>query len=327
MTKQFDVIVIGAGAAGLSAAVNAASEGLKTVVLDSAEQFGGQAGSSTLIENYAGFAEGVTGQSLTANMVKQARRFKAKLDAPVRACGITRDGRTKRLTVLTDDGEEIEASAIVLATGVQYRKVDAEGLTDFLGRGVSYGSPSLSDDFENKNIFIIGGANSAGQAALHLSKCEGCKVNILIRGNDIRSRMSEYLVERIEATYNIQVRTNAEVEKVYGGDTVEGVRIRQGDMTFGTEADHVFVMIGAEPKAHWLNNVVERDMNGFIHTGNEVSESFENKYNRRPFSHESSVCGLFVAGDIRSGSVKRCASAVGEGAVTVAEIHQFLGLK
>lgn len=324
MTKKFDVIIVGGGAAGLSAAVNSASEGLHTLVIDGEQQFGGQAGTSTLIENYAGFAEGITGESLTASMVKQSRKFKADLQAPIRACDVTRDGRTKRLTVLSDDGEEFEARAVILSTGVQYRKVNAVGLTDFLGRGVSYGSPSLSQDFNGKVVYIIGGANSAGQAALHISQTFDCAVHMLIRST-IRDKMSEYLVERIEKQENIYVHERTELEQVDGDDKVTGLTARDKDGTWRGGVDQIFVMVGAIPKIHWLPSTVQRDANGFVLTGVNIDvEKFKEKYGRVPYPHESSLCGLFIAGDIRSGSVKRCASAVGEGAVTVAEIHQYL---
>lgn len=324
MTKKFDVVIIGGGPAGLSASVNSASEGLKTLVIDSEQQFGGQTGTSTLIENYAGFANGITGEQLTSNMVQQSRKFKTDLQAPVRACGVTRDGRSKTLTVLADDGEEFESRAVILSTGVQYRKVQAEGLTDYLGRGVSYGSPTLSEDFKGKVVYIIGGANSAGQAALHLAKI-GAQVHILIRNTDIRAKMSEYLVERIESEENIFVHVGTELVKVDGGDKLTGLTAKDEQGEWRGGVDQLFVMIGAVPKIGWLPPTVERDKDGFVLTGNDIDlVKFVDRYKRRPLAHESSLCGLFIAGDIRSGSVKRCASAVGEGAVTVAEIHQFL---
>lgn len=327
MSKRYDLIIIGGGAAGLSAAVNGASEGLHTLVLDSEQQFGGQAGTSTLIENYAGFARGVTGEALAAAMVDQSRKFNADLQAPVRACNVKRDGRTHLLTVSADDGTEFVAPAIVLACGVQYRRIDARGVSDYLGRGVSYGSPSLSGDFTNKTVYVIGGANSAGQAALHLAGCQNCHVHILIRGKSIRDKMSDYLVDRIEAADNISVHVNSELETVEGDEKVNAVSVRTPEGVWRGGADHIFVLVGATPKIHWLGAEVERDDHGFVLTGNDVSDAFEKRYGRRPFAHESSLCGMFIAGDLRSGSVKRCASAVGEGAVAVSEVHQFLALE
>lgn len=323
---NYDLIVIGGGPTGLSAAVNAASEGLKTLVLDSEQQFGGQAGTSTLIENYAGFAQGITGEDLTSAMVQQSRKFRADLQAPVRACDINRDGRSKKLTVLSDDGTEFKAPAVLLSTGVQYRTLKAEGITEYLGRGVSYGSPSLAADYTGKSVYIIGGANSAGQAALHLSKCYDCTVHILVRSESIRDKMSEYLVRRIEHTDNIYIHTGTELKSIRGKESVESLIAfdKEGDWVGGV--DHIFIMIGATPKVSWLPLGIEKDRHGFVLTGNDINtDKFVKKYGRQPLPHETSLCGFFAAGDIRSGSVKRCATAVGEGAVTVSEVHNLLG--
>lgn len=324
MSKIYDLIIIGGGPAGLSAAVNASSEGLSTLVLDSEQQFGGQAGTSTLIENYAGFKDGVTGRALTAAMVDQSRRFGAELQAPARACSIAYSSK-KTLTVITDDGDFYETRSVILTCGVQYRKINAEGLTEFLGRGVSYGSPNIADDYTGQVVYVVGGANSAGQAALHLSGCMNCAVHILVRGKDIRAKMSEYLVGRIEEKDNIFVHEGSELAKVTGEEMVRAVEVNDGtDTNWVGGADKVFVLIGATPKIFWLAATVERDSHGFLLAGNALSKEFEEKYGRRPFGHETSMAGVFVAGDLRSGSVKRCASAVGEGAVTVSEVHQYL---
>lgn len=324
---MYDTIIIGGGPSGLSAAVNAASEGLKTLVMDSEQQFGGQAGTSTLIENYAGFASGVTGKALTSAMIDQARKFKAELQAPVRVCGIRRDNRNKSLTVLDDEGNEYTGKTVVLACGVQYRRIQAQGVTDYLGHGISYGSPSLGSNYSNKSIYVIGGANSAGQAVLHLSECDNCTVHLLIRGDDIHAKMSQYLVDRILARENIFVHTSSELETAEGSENLEAVSVRDsnGDIWRGG-ADNIFILVGATPKIHWLTASVERDKHGFVLTGNNVDvDVFQSRYHRLPLGHEASLCGLFIAGDVRSGSVKRCASAVGEGSVTIAEIHQYLG--
>lgn len=322
--KTHDLVIVGGGPAGLSAAVNASSEGLVTLVLDSAQQFGGQAGTSTLIENYAGFKDGVTGRSLTASMVDQCRKFKAELQAPVRIIDISYSSK-KSISVMTDDGEFFETKAVILACGVQYRKIDAEGLTEFLGRGVSYGSPNIADDYTGQVIYVIGGANSAGQAALHLSKSTDCAVHILIRSNSIRDKMSEYLVERIEACDNVFVHENSQLTKVTGEEMVRAVVVTDKEGEWVGGADKIFVLVGATPKMYWMNEKLERDAHGFILSGTLLSDEFEKKYKRRPYGHETSMAGVFVAGDLRSGSVKRCASAVGEGSVTVSEIHQYLG--
>lgn len=329
MGKIYDLIIIGGGPAGLSAAVNASSEGLKTLVLDSEQQFGGQAGTSTLIENYAGFKDGVTGRALTAAMIDQSRKFNAELQAPVRVCNVQynfKHATKKTITITTDDGEFFDTKAVIIACGVQYRKINAEGLTEFLGRGVTYGSPNIADNYDGKVVYVIGGANSAGQAALHLSICNNCEVHILIRGNDIRTKMSEYLVSRIEKADNIHVHENSELAKVSGNEMLDAVEVNDGEsVNWVGGADHIFVLVGATPKIFWLDSDIERDSHGFLKTGNSLSNEFEKKYGRRPHGHETSMAGLFAAGDIRNGSVKRCASAVGEGAVAVSEVHEYLG--
>lgn len=321
----YDTIIIGGGPSGLSAAVNAASEGLKTLVLDSGQQFGGQAGTSTLIENYAGFAQGVTGQALTSAMIDQARKFKAELQAPVRVCGIRRDEGERCLVVLDDSGQEYTGRTVVLACGVQYRRINAKGVTEYLGRGVSYGSPALGDDYTNQSIYVIGGANSAGQAALHLSNCESCTVHLLVRSN-LTDKMSQYLVSRIKARENIFVHEHTELTMADGDETLTSVCAQtDGDVWIGG-ADKIFILVGAMPKLAWLDPEIQEDEHGFLRTGNDINPThFETAHDRLPYGHESSLCGLFVAGDVRSGSVKRCASAVGEGSATIAEVHQYLG--
>lgn len=307
-----DLVIIGGGPAGLSAAVTASSEGLATTVLDSAQKFGGQAGTSTMIENYIGFPQGITGEQLTAAMIEQARKFNVELVAPARVYGIQRRG-DRHLTVKTDNGENFSAPAVMLASGVQYRKIAATNLTDFLGRGVSYGSPSLASNFEGKQLYIIGGANSAGQAALHLSRSGSCEVHLLIRGQ-LRDKMSDYLIREIQAHSNIHIHEGCELEAVEGQEVITAVTVRTRDNTmWRAPADRLFILAGAVPKVHWLPVAVLRDTYGFPITGGS---------GRLP--HESSIPGIFIAGDVRSGSVKRCASAIGEGATTVAEIHEYL---
>lgn len=328
MNQPFDLVVIGGGPAGLSAAVNGASEGLRTVVVDANQQFGGQAGTSTLIENYAGFAHGVTGEQLTTAMIEQAHKFRAHLLAPSRACGINRVRGCNLLSVIDDTGDTIETRAVLIATGVQYRRLHADGLTNFLGRGVTYGSPALSTDYNSKSIYVVGGANSAGQAALHLSKCDNCTVHLIVRNPDISHKMSQYLVDRINATNNIYVHTHSEITRVEGKEVLETVHVTDGTDEWVGAADHIFVLIGAVPGAQWIGSRVRRDQHGFILAGRDlparVRDEFGSRLDRVPFSHETSLPGVFVAGDIRSGSVKRCASAVGEGAIAVSEIHQYL---
>lgn len=314
MSEQYDLVIVGGGPAGLSAAVNAASEGLRTLVLESSERLGGQAGSSTLIENYAGFRDGVTGAALASAMIDQAVKFRTVLLAPSRVCTIDQaaDGR---YTVYDDTGESFTTKAILVACGVQYRRLMAPGVTEYLGRGVHYGSPSLSVSFKDKSIYVVGGANSAGQAVLHLAKCPGCDVHLVVRGGDLASKMSQYLIDRIEAAPNIHVHLDSEVVGITGDGegSICRLELRTGSEHQTHDIDELFVLIGASPRTSWLPADVERDDHGFILTGRNGA-----------LAHETTMPGIFAAGDIRASSVKRCASAVGEGSVVVSEVHQYL---
>jgi thioredoxin reductase (NADPH) len=319
---KYDVIIIGSGPAGLSAAVNAASEGLHTLVLEANEQLGGQAGSSTLIENYAGFRDGVTGEDLAAAMIDQATKFRTQLIAPSRACKIQHEAGGY---VITDDmDEQYHARSVVLANGVQYRRLHADGMSRYLGRGVSYGSPTLAADFCNKSVYVIGGANSAGQAAMHLSKCTGCTVHLVVRGKAIEDKMSKYLVDRIKACPNIYVHTDSEVVSVSGSDRLTGIEVRTDGDTWRGGVDSLFVLIGAVPRTSWLHADIKLDDHGFISTGDDVRIQGTDVFGRRPHPHETTLPGIFAAGDIRGGSIKRCAAAVGEGASVIHEVHQYL---
>lgn len=319
---KYDVVIIGSGPAGLSAAVNASSEGLNTLVMEAGEQFGGQAGSSTLIENYAGFREGITGEALTAAMIDQATKFRSNLIAPSRACSIIERGGD--YIVVDDIDYEYVTRAVVLANGVQYRRLQVPGMSRYLGRGVSYGSPTLSMDFCNKTVYIVGGANSAGQAALHMAKCEGCKVHMVIRGKSIEEKMSQYLVERIQAQKNIFVHTSSEVRSVSGNERLGRVEVQSSGEFWQGEADNLFVLIGAVPRSSWLPDTIELDTHSFIVTGISSFRPGGSDIDRRALPHETTMPGIFAVGDIRSGSIKRCAAAVGEGASVIAEVHEFL---
>jgi len=316
----YDLIIVGGGPAGLSAAVNAASEGLKTLVLEANEQLGGQAGTSTLIENYAGFRDGITGADLASCMIDQAVKFKANLIAPSRVCTMEYDG-LGTFIIEDDSGAKFMSRAVLLANGVQYRRLDAAGITNYLGRGVSYGSPSLSTDFTDKVIYVVGGANSAGQAVMHLSKCMGCEIHLIVRGPELT--MSQYLIDRIKRTENVRMHLDSEVEYVEGKEGVlQSAHVRTGKDTWVGAVDKMFILIGATPRTQWLPDLVERDKHGFLMTGIPWIKKSQARYPYLP--HETSMPGVFAAGDIRAGSVKRCASAVGEGAAAVAEIHQYL---
>jgi len=323
---MYDVVIVGSGPAGLSAAVNAASEGLKTLVMDMSTEFGGQAGTSTMIENYAGFPDGVTGKELAQRMLDQTYKFDVEYQAPSRACGLSRED--DRIVVLDDSGDHIETRSVILAMGVQYRRLKIPNITKFLGRGIVYGSPVLGKKYVGKNFVVVGGANSAGQAAMHLSQIPGSTVRMVVRGESIGDRMSNYLVERLEMADNVTIHLNSEISNVDGGNDLQNVWIKDKTFTEGFDVDHIFILIGAVPLTSWMKDILELDKSGFILTGRDLKATdvreFKDTCGRKPFDHETSMRGVFAAGDIRAKSVKRVASAVGEGAATVPEVHQIV---
>jgi thioredoxin reductase (NADPH) len=323
---EHDLLIIGGGPAGLSAATYGASERLNTGVVDSQNHLGGQAGTSTFIENYPGFPNGITGPDLMGKMATQAERFGAQtyLEAPIEKIAPSDRG----LEVTTHEGNLYIAKNVLLANGVQYNKHPAANLETFLGRGVNYGSPNLANRYKDKQLFVIGGANSAGQAAYALSDCEGCTVHMLIRGRSMEDKMSGYLVDKIATKPNIHVHLDTDLESVDGGRKMEDVTIadRQTNREETLHADELFVMIGASPRTLWLPDAVKRDALGFILTGSnldrETRGAFEDQYQRPPLSSETAMEGVFAAGDVVSGTQKRVASAVGHGADAVADVHQ-----
>lgn len=319
-----DVVIVGSGPAGLSAAINAASEGLRVTLLDSQLRPGGQAGTSSLIENYAGFPDGITGEELTARFVDQAARFGVTFDMPNYVVGIRDHGMYRE--IITDGNRSIFCANVVLALGVSYRTLPAKNTALFLGRGVSYGSPPLdAQRFRNSRVAIVGGANSAGQAAFHLSKCEGCQVEMFIRGASIGDKMSDYLVRRLEEAPNVNVHFHTTVTEVMGDNTthhLKGVKINSSSGVQEVPLDFLFVLIGAEPKTAWLSSVLTLDERRFILTDRDIPLE-QWKLKRQPFTLESSHPGLFAIGDARSGSVKRVAAAVGEGSQVVPAIHKY----
>lgn len=326
--RDCDLIVVGGGPAGLSAAVNAASEGLKTIVLDSATQFGGQAGTSTMIENLLGFPKGVTGLELTKRAVGQALKFETELRAPFPVAELmSAEEASGGVGLCSDSGEMITAHAIVLAMGVTYNTLPAKNLAAFLQCGVSYGSPTLSKALHRKKrIMIVGGANSAGQAAVFLAGCQDCKVTIVVRGESLDLKMSKYLVDRIHLL-GIPVLTRTSVTEVMGeeGERLERARLVHSETGAESEVevDHMFVMIGASPRTRFLNGRVARDERGFVLTGNDVPPDRWH-LERRPDHNETSMPGVFAAGDVRYGTTKRVATAVGDGASCVGQVHNFL---
>ncbi|MCU1619368.1 MAG: Two-component response regulator receiver modulated FAD-dependent pyridine nucleotide-disulfide [Modestobacter sp.] len=324
----YDLVVVGAGPAGLGAAVYAASEGLRTLLVERTAT-GGQAGQSSRIENYLGFPRGVSGAELAQRARDQAMRFGVELLTASEVTAITPNGDGRALRFA--DGSQVTAHAVVLATGVSWTMLPAQGAEEFAGRGVYYGAtPHEAADCRGEEIYVVGAANSAGQAALHFAKFAS-RVVMLCRGSDIRRSMSEYLVGRIEADPVIEVRTCTQIVAVEGADHVERLVLSHAasERTETVPASRLFVFIGAQPPTGWLGNAFVRDDRGFLRTGpalldDEGRPPSEWPLSRAPYHLECSVPGVFVAGDVRAESVKRVASAVGEGAMAVTLVHRYL---
>jgi thioredoxin reductase (NADPH) len=327
-SKEFyDLIVIGGGPAGLGAAVYGASEGLRTVLVERTAT-GGQAGQSSRIENYLGFPDGVSGAQLTDRARRQAAKFGAEVLTTRDVIGLEVNGSAR--SVRFADGSAIDAHTVILATGVSYRRLGAPGLDDMTGRGVYYGSAlTEAAACSGQDIFIVGGANSAGQAAVYLAR--GAKsVTILVRGSSLEQSMSYYLIQQLENIPNISVRTCTEVIGAEGSDHLERLTLRHTSTgaTETVDAQWLFLFIGAAPLTDWLDGVVERDMRGFVIAGPDLSVEGQMPkgwvLDRPPYHLETSVPGVFVAGDARAESAKRVASAVGEGAMAVMLVHRYL---
>lgn len=323
-----DLAIVGAGPAGLAAAVCAASEGLKTVVVESYAP-GGQAALSSLIENYFGFPTGITGGDLTNRAQLQAHRFGAKFSTPSQALSMSfRDGEYSAALRLEGCSAILRAKCVIVATGAEYRRIEAEGLENFEGLGIFYAATAMEGQFcRGATVVVAGGGNSAGQAAMFLSEIAS-KVLLVIRGNDISKGMSSYLSRRVEAKENIEILLNTEIRSVSGGKRLEAVEIenvKTGERR-KVETPAVFSMIGANPCTSWLPPEIERDEKGFIKTGPCLGGSpLWQGIQRQPGPHETSRPGVFAAGDVRSGSVKRCSAAVGEGGMAVEGVHAALG--
>jgi thioredoxin reductase (NADPH) len=326
-TDFYDLIVIGGGPAGLGAAVYGASEGLRTVLVERTAT-GGQAGQSSRIENYLGFPDGVSGAQLTGRARRQAGKFGAEVLTTREVTGLEINGSAR--TVRFADGSTIGAHTVILATGVMYRQLTAPGIAELTGRGVYYGSAlTEAAACSGCEVYIVGGANSAGQAAVYLSR-GATSVTILVRGPSLESSMSYYLVQQIADIPRIKVRTCTEVIGAEGDGHLETLTLRDS-ATGATEtvpAQYLFVFIGAAPLTSWLDGVVDRDQRGFIPAGPDLAPGGERPagwaLDRAPYHLETSVPGVFVAGDVRSESAKRVASAVGEGAMAVMLVHRYL---
>lgn len=323
----FDLIVVGAGPAGLSAAVYGASEGLRTIVIDR-NTIGGQAGTSSLIRNYMGFPLGVSGAELTNRALDQAWSFGAETSVMRPAIGLRAEEDYRILSLA--DGSELKTYAVVLATGAHYQRLDIPSIDSLIGAGVFYGGGiTEAQTVEGQHVFVAGAGNSAGQAAVHLAKYAR-QVTMLVRGTGVAASMSDYLIKEIEARENIDVRLHTTVVEGYGTERLEALTLRDSQSGESTTeaATALFVLIGAQPHTEWLMGAVRTDSRGFILTGQDLlldGETLPSKFgDRRPSSLETSMPGVFAAGDVRLGSVKRVASAVGEGGVAIQQVHQYL---
>jgi thioredoxin reductase (NADPH) len=326
----YDLIIVGGGPAGLASSVYGASEGLHTVMVERHAP-GGQAGLSSMIENYLGFPAGLSGADLARRAVAQAKKFEVEIVSPQVVTSLRADGSSRIVTL--SDGTELHCHVVLLATGVEWRRLDVPGLHRLVGAGVYYGG-TLAEAFfcRNEDVYIVGGANSAGQAAVYFSRYART-VTILVRENSLSQSMSRYLIDQIESTKNIKVRLRTTVVEVQGDERLEAITVL--DATSGEKeflrTNALFIFIGALPHTEWLAKVVETDDHGFILTGPDLARLRGNGHvprnwalARDPFWLESSQPGIFVAGDVRHGSVKRVAAGVGEGATAVQFIHQYL---
>jgi thioredoxin reductase (NADPH) len=326
-TDFFDLVIVGGGPAGLAAAVYGASEGLKTIIVEQ-EAPGGQAGLSSRIENYLGFPSGLSGADLARRAVAQARRFGAEILAPQRVAKVRTDGPYRIVTLA--DGCELSCHAMVIATGVQWRKLDIPGMERLQGAGVYYGAGSTEAiSCREEDVYIVGGANSAGQAAMNFARYAHSVV-MLVRGETLAATMSQYLIDDIAQTPNIRVEYGAEVVAVHGDAQLEAITVAcaYSGTTEKVPVKSLFVFIGAEPRTDWLAGFVERDERGFIFTGPELIRGGKRPagwaLDRDPFLLETSVPGVFAVGDVRHGSVKRVASSVGEGSIAIQFVHRHL---
>ena len=320
----YDLVIIGSGPAGLAGAVYGASEGLRTMVVER-EAPGGQAGTSSRIENYLGFPSGLSGADLARRAVTQARRFGVELVTPQEVTGVRVDGPYRLVTLA--DGSELSCSALLIATGVSYRTLDIPGIERLTGSGVYYGAAMTEAlSCRDSDVFIVGGANSAGQAAMYFSRYART-VTMLVRGESLTKSMSQYLIDQIQQTSNIRVQTFTEVVEVHGESNLEMLTLAnaQTGETQTVPATALFIFIGAMPRTEWLDGLVQRDEQGFVLTGPDLKIDGKTwKLQRVPFLLETNVPGIFAAGDVRHGSVKRVASGVGEGAVAIQFVHRYL---
>lgn len=322
----YDLVIVGGGPAGLAAAVYGASEGLRTVMLER-EAPGGQAGTSSRIENYLGFPVGLSGSDLARRAVTQAKRFGVEILSPQEATGIRVQDPYRVITLA--DGSEISCHALILALGVSWRRLNIPGIERLTGAGVYYGAAQTEAiACQDEDVYIIGGANSAGQAAMYFSKYAR-QVTMLVRGESLTKSMSQYLIDQIEATPNISVEVHSSVIEVKGEKSLEAVAIADAvtGETKTVPATSLFIFIGAEPRTNWLDGTIHRDSRGFILTGSDLKSDSHLKswsVDRDPYLLETNIPGVFAVGDVRHNSIKRVASGVGEGSICVQFVHQYL---
>jgi thioredoxin reductase (NADPH) len=323
----YDLVIVGGGPSGLAAAVYGASEGLRTLMVEG-DAPGGQAGTSSRIENYLGFPSGLSGADLTRRAVTQAQRFGVEILTPQEAKGLRQEDPYRIVTL--GDGREVSCHSLLIATGVSYRKLDVPGVERLTGAGIYYGA-AMTEAMacRDEDVFIVGGANSAGQAAMYFSKYAR-RVVMLVRGDSLNKAMSQYLIDQIGEMPNIEVWYHANVAEAQGGDHLESIDVKSSET--GEVANHparsLFILIGAQPRTGWLEGTLERDERGFILTGPALIRDGQRPkgwpLDRDPFLLEASVPGVFAAGDVRHGSVKRVASGVGEGSIAISFIHEYL---
>ena len=323
----YDVVIIGAGPAGLAAAVYGGSEGLKTLLIEKRAP-GGQAGTSSRIENYLGFPKGLSGSDLARRAITQATRFGIEFLSPQEVTGVEIDGNYKILTLA--DGSKVNTKSVIITTGVDYRKLPAQGVDKFTGAGVYYGAAMTeAHACRNKQVYVVGGGNSAGQGAVYLSQFAE-QVTILIRRDDLSSTMSSYLIDQINAIDNIKVEGKRQVLEACGNDRLEKLVIQNmlDDSSYEVPADALFIFIGARPYTDWLESNILRNQKGYVETGKELMQYGEFpkiwKRGREPFLLETCQPGIFAAGDVRAGAMNRVASAVGEGAMAIKFVHEYL---
>jgi thioredoxin reductase (NADPH) len=323
----YDVVIVGAGPSGLAAAVYGGSEGLKTLLIERRAP-GGQAGTSSRIENYLGFPKGLSGSELARRAITQATRFGVEFLSPQEVSSITTDGQYK--TIHLADGSTINTRAVVITTGVDYRKLPAEGAADLTGAGIYYGAAMTeANACREKEVYIVGGGNSAGQGAVYLSQFAKI-VRILIRKPDLTATMSSYLIDQINAIPNIEVHGRRQVLQAKGNGHLETLLLEnmEDQASYEVPADALFIFIGARPYTDWLDGQIIRSEKGYLKTGNDLMEdpAFAKiwKRDREPFLLETCVPGIFAAGDVRAGAMNRVASAVGEGAMAIKFVHEYL---